>query len=67
MRRYLRFTLATALLTAVLEVLAVAQADSTAQAAPVAPCDMRLRVELTPDVPDPRDAGFLSSARQSSR
>jgi hypothetical protein len=61
MRRYPRFTLAAALLIAVLEVLAVAQADSTAQAGPVAPCDMRLRVELTPDVPDPRDAGFVSS------
>jgi hypothetical protein len=24
-------------------------------------CDMRLSVELTPDVPDPRDVGFLSS------
>jgi hypothetical protein len=61
MRRYLRFTLAAALLIAVLEVLAVARADSTARAGPVAPCDMRLRVALTPDVPDPRDAGFVSS------
>jgi hypothetical protein len=26
-----------------------------------APCNMRLSVELTPDVPDPRDVGFLSS------
>jgi hypothetical protein len=59
MRRYLRFTLAT-LLIAVLEVLAVAQAESTAQPAPVAHCDMRLRVELTPDVSDPYD-GFVSS------
>lgn len=24
-------------------------------------CDTRLAVKLTPDVPDPRDAGFLSS------
>ena len=61
MRRYLRFTLAAALLIAVLHVPAVAQADSTAQAGPVAPCDMPLRVALTPDVPDPRDAGFVSS------
>lgn len=61
MRKYLRFTLAAALLIAVLEALAVAQADSAAQAAPVAPCHMRLRVELTPDVPDPRDTGFVSS------
>ena len=30
-------------------------------AAPPVPCDMRLTVELTPDVPDPRDVGFLSS------
>jgi hypothetical protein len=48
-------------LIAVLEVLPVAQADSTAQAAPVAPCDMRLRVELAPAVPDPHDSGFVSS------
>jgi hypothetical protein len=34
---------------------------SAAQAAPVAPCELRLRVELTPDVPYPRDAGFVSS------
>ncbi|MBX5461546.1 MAG: hypothetical protein IRZ28_10720 [Steroidobacteraceae bacterium] len=26
-----------------------------------APCTMRLNVELTPDVPNPRDPGFLSS------
>jgi hypothetical protein len=26
-----------------------------------APCDMRLSVELTPDVPDPRDEEFISS------
>jgi hypothetical protein len=30
-----------------------------AAASPV--CDMRLNVELTPDVPDPLDSGFLSS------
>jgi hypothetical protein len=28
---------------------------------PPAPCDVRLLVELTPDVPDPRDVGFLGS------
>jgi hypothetical protein len=28
---------------------------------PAAACDRRLSVELTPDVPDPRDTGFLSS------
>jgi hypothetical protein len=26
-----------------------------------APCDVRLTVELTPDVPNPRDEGFLGS------
>jgi hypothetical protein len=30
-------------------------------AAPAAACDMRLSVELTPDVPNPLDPGFLSS------
>jgi hypothetical protein len=30
-------------------------------AASPAVCNMRLSVELTPDVPDPLDAGFLSS------
>ena len=35
--------------------------SNTAAAAPAAPCNMRLTVELTPDVPDPGDAGFLSS------
>jgi hypothetical protein len=32
----------------------VAVADPT-------PCDVRLRIELTPDVPDPRDEEFISS------
>jgi hypothetical protein len=35
--------------------------SNTAAAAPPATCDMQLTVELTPDVPNPRDAGFLSS------
>ena len=30
-------------------------------AASPAVCDLRLSVELTPDVPDPLDSGFLSS------
>jgi hypothetical protein len=34
---------------------------AAASAAPPAPCDLRLVVGLTPDVPDPRDIGFLSS------
>ena len=33
----------------------------TAAAAAPAPCHVQLTVELTPDVPDPTDAGFLSS------
>ena len=32
-----------------------------AEAAPPAQCDVRLIVQLTPDVPDPRDPGFISS------
>jgi hypothetical protein len=35
--------------------------NSAATATSPTPCDMRLIVELTPDVPDPRDLGFLSS------
>jgi hypothetical protein len=52
------------ILAAVLVTTAFALAPvdgSAAPAASVAPCDMRLRVELTPDVPDPRDPGFVSS------
>lgn len=56
-----RFTLAAALLIAVLEVLALAGAQGTAQAAPIAPCDLRLRVALTPDMPNASNAGFISS------
>jgi hypothetical protein len=44
-----------------LEVLALTAVNSIGVALPPAPCDMRLSVGLTPDVPDPRDAGFLSS------
>lgn len=32
-----------------------------AAAAPLPQCSVRLAVELTPDVPDPQSAGFLSS------
>jgi hypothetical protein len=53
------------LLTAALLIIALQLVTlggrSAAQAAPVAPCDLRLRVELTPDVPYPRDTGFVSS------
>jgi hypothetical protein len=34
---------------------------TTASAAAPAPCQVRLTVELTPDVPEPTDAGFLGS------
>jgi hypothetical protein len=40
--------------------LAVLSGKSAA-AAPTAPCDLELKVQLTPDVPNPRDPGFLSS------
>jgi hypothetical protein len=60
MDRYEQVTLAAAVLIAVLEVL-VLGAGSAAQAAPFPPCDLRLRVELSPDGPNPRDAGFVSS------
>jgi hypothetical protein len=49
-----------AALIAVVELLALAGVSSTATSAPAA-CIMRLRVELTPDVPDPTAPGFLSS------
>ena len=35
--------------------------SETASAAAATECDIQLTVELTPDVPDPSDAGFLSS------
>jgi hypothetical protein len=60
MKRYERSTLAAVLVITALGALAPV-GGGTAQAASVAPCDMRLRVELTPDVPDPRDPGFVSS------
>jgi hypothetical protein len=40
--------------------LASVLASNIAAASP-AVCDMRLSIELTPDVPDPLDSGFLSS------
>jgi hypothetical protein len=42
-------------------ILTTLLASNVAEAAPPAPCDMRLSVELTPDVPNPGDVGFLSS------
>ncbi len=40
--------------------VSVIGANTTAVAAP-APCDVQLTVDLTPDVPNPLDPGFLSS------
>jgi hypothetical protein len=40
-----------------LAVFAVSDVDAAEQGA----CDMRLAVELTPDVPDTREPGFLNS------
>jgi hypothetical protein len=61
MKEYLQLALAAALLITVHEAPAAAQRDSPPQATPVASCDMRLRVELTPDVSNPGDAEFISS------
>ncbi|MDB6092359.1 MAG: hypothetical protein JWN85_5143 [Gammaproteobacteria bacterium] len=41
--------------------LATAMGANVAAVASPPPCSVRLRVELTPDVPNPRDVGFLSS------
>ena len=41
--------------------LSAASLSSNAVAAAPAQCDLQLTVELTPDVPVPSDAGFLSS------
>jgi hypothetical protein len=46
-------------LGAALLVVVFSAGDSAA--APPAPCDKYLTVELTPDVPNPRDLAFLSS------
>jgi hypothetical protein len=46
---------------AALLIAVAALASGLADAAVAADCDRRLTVELTPDVPDPRDTGFLSS------
>ena len=42
-------------------VLAAVLVSNTAFAAQPAPCDVRLTVELTPDIPNPTDEGFLAS------
>ena len=50
-----------AVLRATLLTAAVALASGLVDTADAAGCDRSLTVELTPDVPDPRDTGFLSS------
>jgi hypothetical protein len=60
MKRYDRFVVAAALVITGLAVLAPVTGNA-AQGTPGSPCDMRLRVELTAGVPDPREAGFVSS------
>jgi hypothetical protein len=65
MKSYQRFTLAAALLITVLEAQALAGAESAAQSAPIAPCDLRLRVALAPDVSNASDAGFISSLQSN--
>jgi hypothetical protein len=42
-------------------VLVALLVSNAAFASAPAPCDVRLTVELTPDVPDPTDEGFLGS------
>ncbi len=55
-------TLAAAVLITALEVLVfTAVTTTTSNAATPAPCDLVVRVEVTPDVPNPADTGFLSS------
>jgi hypothetical protein len=61
LNRYHRCTLAAAHLLALLAVLGPGAARAAAQAAPATPCDLRLWVELSPDVPTPLGAAFLSS------
>ena len=61
MKAYRWLTLIAAAVITALGLMILAGASSTANAASPAACDMRLTVELTPDVPNPEDAGFLSS------
>ena len=42
-------------------VIAMIGSDIATAEVPRRPCVLQLSVELTPDVPDPRDPGFLSS------
>ena len=61
MKAYRWLTLVAAALITALGALILVGASSTADAASPASCDLRLTVELTPDVPNPGDPGFLSS------
>jgi hypothetical protein len=61
MKMYRWLTLVAAALISVLAPLNFAAASGAASATSPEPCAMRLSVELTPDVPNPRDLGFLSS------
>jgi hypothetical protein len=61
MRMYRWLPRAAATLIGILEVLVLTATGSAAHAATPATCDMRLHVVLTPDVPNPRDAGLLNS------
>src|SRR2546423_15301185 len=61
MRMYRWLPRAAATLIGILEVLVLTATGSAAHAATPATCDLRLRVVLTPDVPNPRDAGLLNS------
>jgi hypothetical protein len=60
MNSYERCRLTAAYLVAVLGVLVPGAASATAPAAPT-PCDLQLRVELSPDVPNRLDLAFLNS------
>jgi hypothetical protein len=42
-------------------VLVAALAASTASATPPPPCELRVTIQLTPDIPNALDKGFLSS------
>jgi hypothetical protein len=61
MKAYRWLTLIAATLITALGLLFLSAAGTSAHAAPAATCDMRLVVELTPDVPNADDPGFLSS------
>ena len=61
MRVYRWLTMTAAVLITAFAAVIFLAASSTVHAASLPVCDMRLDVVLTPDVPDPREIGFLSS------